>query len=326
MGQTWSVPAVGNVDPLTDGLPEWRIWTGSGYSEDPGEGTTFYMLDAVTGGVLYARNVVATACRPTSPTTRSWPRRPATTPSQLDRLPRYADPSSDKLSRLYIPDIHGRIWKFDTSSGGMVEDLGPDQPIANAVGLLKLDSGGSPQPHVYAESGNDSRVPDDRTFYAFAFRDEASDGDLSTQLHELFPPIPLVDSNGLRYRGTVQPATAFNAEGFARVFYLGTRYSGVTPDCLSRFDSILFGILGVSGGAAYDFNNDGSADLSVVITGDKATGLQAVGGQLLIGDSGGLGDPPGGPEPPPIQPSPKPPEPAEVVTNAVSAGSPVCRQ
>ena len=44
MGQTWSVPALGNVDPGL-GAPEWRLFTGSGYGDpnpNPGEGSTFY--------------------------------------------------------------------------------------------------------------------------------------------------------------------------------------------------------------------------------------------------------------------------------------------
>jgi hypothetical protein len=324
MGQTWSVPSLGNVDPLTEGLPEWRLWTGSGYSEDPNEGTTFYMLDAVTGAVLYDIDVGDGV--PTHFPDNALVASPAGYNAFMqDREPKYASPATDKISRVYIPDIHGRIWKFDASSGGMVANLTPDQPIANAVGLLKLDSGGPAEPHIYAESGNDSRVPDSNTFYAFAFRDTSAAGDYSTQLTELFPPVPLVDTNGLRYRGTVQPATAFNAEGFSRVFYLGTRYTGVTPDCLSRFDSILFGLLGVSGGAAYDFTDDGSADLSTVIEGNRAPQIQVVGGQLVIGDSGGLGDPPSAPPAPVGLPSPSAAEPAEVKTNSLSAGSPVCR-
>ena len=56
------------------------------------------------------------------------------------------------------------------------------------------------------------------------------------------------------FRGTVQPTTAFNTSGQPRIFFAGTRFNppGVV-DCLSSFDTILFAVSGIDGGAVYDF-------------------------------------------------------------------------
>jgi len=185
------------------------------------------------------------------------------------------------------------------------------------VALLNL-----PPKYVYAEAGNDSRWPEDPAapFALFAYKDPdaiASPGEIAFT-HDF------VDDNANLYRGTVQPATAFNANGKARAFYLGTRYVPPDADCLSRFDAILFGVLGITGGAAYDFGT-GTEEISTVITGARPTGIQTGGGQVIISDSGGLNDPPTPPPPPAALPAPSAPEPAKVDTKSVSAGSPVCR-
>jgi hypothetical protein len=233
--------------------------------------------------------------------------------------------SADRVSRVYIPDVHGRIWKFNTTSGGMVADEGPAQPFGVGVALLKL----SDIPHVYAAAGADERVPDDAPFKMFGYADTKDENDLDTDLTQLFfLEFPGKDpgvSEG--YRGTLQPATAFNANNppQPRVFFGGTRFNFTTEECISSFDTILFAVGGISGDAVYDFNDDGSVDLYTEVLGTRGTNLQIAGGQVIIGDSGGLGDPPGPPPPPTGNPEPQAPEPAQVITREMKPGSPVCR-
>jgi len=57
----------------------------------------------------------------------------------------------------------------------------------------------------------------------------------------------------------------------------------------------------------------------------RATNMQLGGGQLILGDSGGLGDPPGPPPQPTSNPQPKAAQPAQVITREMKPGSPVCR-
>ena len=78
LGETWSVPAIGNVDPSLPG-PEWRMWVGSGYTDVPGEGRAFYQMDVLTGDVISSYNFH-----------RRHPRRQ---PGGLEQLP--ARPSGD---------------------------------------------------------------------------------------------------------------------------------------------------------------------------------------------------------------------------------------
>ncbi len=324
MGQTWSVPAVDRVgwtDADNDGTPEepeYRMWVGSGYGDLPSEGSTFYMLDAISGDVLYALDTGDGD--PTYFPENALVASPAAF-NYFHAVPHFQllpDKSTDKTDRVYIPDIHGRLWKFNTVSGGLGASLGPTQPFGSAPAVFARNNGGPWQPHVYVEAGNDLRVPATTTFQAFAFRDGADASDLTTPLTQLFAQ-DLVDDAGNKYRGTVQPGVAVNATGDGRVFYVGTRYVAAGADCLSRFDSILFGLKAVNGGPAYDFG-------SAVITGQKATVVYVSGPEPVVGESGGLGDPPGPPPPPPNPPDPSSAEPPDVQTTALRPGSPVCRQ
>jgi hypothetical protein len=167
----------------------------------------------------------------------------------------------------------------------------------------------------------------------FGYSDQVAETDITTPLTPLFEqsfdgPVPGI-SEGTR--GTVQPATAFATDPdtpgfFGRVFFVGTRFNFTDITCISSFDTFLFGLGAVSGNAVYDFNSDGSADLSTIVQGTRATVLQTSGGQVLIGDSGGLGRAPS-PPPPPASPFPSPQaaQPAQVLTRDMKPGSPVCR-
>ncbi len=326
MGQSWSVPAVGNVDTALQGLPEWRVWVGSGFGDLPEEGATFYMLDAETGDVLYAKTVgegvstfVAENALVASPAGYN--------AFQLDD-PTVMTRSEDRVSRVYIPDVHGRIWKFNTSSGAMGADEGPSQPFGVAVALKKLNDGQGAIPHVFAAAGNDFRVPDDQPFKLFGYSDPTAETDLSAlQLQQLFEVTMPPRDPGISeaFRGTVQPATAFNDAGQGRVFFVGTRFNLTTIDCISTFDTILFGLGAISGNAVYDFNNDGTTEMSTIVLGTRATNVQTAGGQVILGDSGGLGRPPSPPPPPSTPLPPAAAQPAEVVTRDMTQGSPVCR-
>jgi hypothetical protein len=323
MGETWSVPAIGNVDPSL-GL-EWRAFTGSGYSDTPGEGSTFYALDALTGNVIQSYDL------PGGLTDYITDNALVAGPSAFN--PRAQDPPNtampdpiDRVTRVYIPDVQGRIWKYTVASADLFYDAGPTQPIANPVSLLKFDS----KPHVFAEAGNDSRVDPVVTgvpFKMFGLRDEDADEftfSLGTLLFTLdFPATP---PSNIFYRGTVQPATAFNANNQPRVFFAGTRFNPAgASTCFSSFDTILFAVSGRTGGAVYDFDNDGVADLYAEFEQNKTTGIQVTGGGLSLGESGSLGALPSPTPNPNPTPTPGAPNPAYIITNALRTGSPVCR-
>ena len=171
---------------------------------------------------------------------------------------------ADHLTRVFIPDVKGRIFKFnpltaaDGPGGGNPDpppafrDEGVLQPFGNAVALLDLGAEGD---FVYAESGNDNRVrPFPNTtppFRMFAFNDPGQDADFvtpgTTQFTQDFPS---------PFRGTVQPATVFNDTGSGRVFFAGTALVDGGATCIFRFDTFLFALGALSGSAVYDFDTD----------------------------------------------------------------------
>jgi hypothetical protein len=328
MGQTWSVPAVGNVEPNSANAPggshdaEWRAFTGSGYSEAGSEGSTFYALDVINGDVIYSQDVgdkggtffndAALAANAT-----------AYNPFLLDS-PVAQNRSQDAVTRVFIPDTHGRIWKFAVSTFGLFADEGLDQPFGDPVALLKLPSPtGGETAFVFAAAGNDNRIapPPAATppFQVFGYRDDGGDGfspEAGAKLFEIDYPTP--------FRGSSQPATFFNGTGAGRVFFAGTRFNPNTANCIATFDTILFALGAETGVAVYDFTGDGSADQYQIYT-DVKDEIRAAGGKVIISDSGSLTR---SPSPPPPGPTPAPyaDAPAVIATRMVAAGSPVCRQ
>jgi hypothetical protein len=147
-------------------------------------------------------------------------------------------------------------------------------------------------------------------------------GTLMTGFPIAFPSPP---PSHAAFRGTVQPTTAFNTSGQPRIFFAGTRFNppGIV-DCLSSFDTIIFAVSGIDGGAVYDFGS-GGLDLYTIIQGNKTTGIQAIGGSLLIGDSGSLASVPTPTPNPSPTPTPGAPRPAYIIATNQKLQSPVCR-
>jgi hypothetical protein len=343
MGETWSVPAIGfvtaanNVTARKPGGVEFVGWMGSGYSDVSTEGTTFFALDVLTGDVIGSTSQAAhTLAAGTSA---------ATIPNSLvanisafaakplsfndPASPNVSNPHTEKVTGVYFPDLHSRIWRFNPDSPAtapvLFKDVSTDgdQPVANGVALINMNSDSSfAKPHVFFEAGNDRRVPLPTStpfFRMYAYRDAGTAA-------EVFAPIDFP----LNYRGTVQPATAFNANGFGRVFYAGTKFNPAGASCASSFDSVIFALQAADGGAAYDLNASGD-DRSLVLTGQRVNAIQVVGGKLVVDMGLGAQNPP----PPPAPPVTTPPAPAasanvSVVANVPGTipfklGSSVCR-
>jgi len=362
MGQTWSVPAVGNISlpSAADPTLEWVAFVGSGYGVGPNasnEGKTFFTLKASTGqpvtvtssdGQTFPGTFGVGSGTPTYITNNALVANPAGWNAfQLDD-PTLPQRSQDKVTRVYIPDLHGRIFKFPVGSWG---DFGPTQPFANGLALLKTPD--NAHELVFAESGNDPRVPLGLTppFRAYGFEDKSpptagsplNGSNSATVISGSSFPKDLVNpgNTAIRYRGTVQPTTGFATDAslgtVGRVFFAGTRYIAdlLNNGCASTFETLLLADGALTGGAAYDFS--GNANVSgggagyATLVGNRTTGIQVVGGQVLVGQSGGLASsgsqaapapppPPGGGMPPPA-----PPTPPFLITLALRPSSAVCR-
>jgi hypothetical protein len=343
MGETWSVPAIGfataafNVTARKPAGVEFVGWMGSGYSDVSTEGTTFFALDVLTGDVIGSTSQAAhTLAAGTSA---------AAIPNSLvanisafavkplsfndPANPTVANPHTEKVTGVYFPDLHSRIWRFNPDAPAtapvLFQDVSTDgdQPVANGVALINMNSDAtSAKPHVFFEAGNDRRVaaPTASPFFRmYAYRDQGTAA-------QVFAPLDFP----VNFRGTVQPATAFNANGFGRVFFAGTKFNPAGTSCASSFDSTITALEAATGGAAYDLNLSGD-DRSITLTGQRVNAIQVVGGKLVVDMGLGAQNPP----PPPAPPVSMPPAPAasanvSVVANVPGTipfklGSSVCR-
>ena len=219
MGQTWSVPAVGNVsatDTCDDGsTAEWRVFTGSGYGNaGTDEGKRFYQLDAVTGDICKSSLVPgrsgfnagipdnALVAGPSGYNPRA-----QDAPARLDARPQgHASRASTS------PTCTAGSGATRRSSGNLLYDAGANQPFGSSLALMKIQN----TPSVFGEAGNDSRIPDsDGPFNMYGSRTRprtrafTPGGTLITGFPIAFPSPP---PSNTAFRGTVQPTAAFNTQ------------------------------------------------------------------------------------------------------------------
>jgi hypothetical protein len=302
MGQTWSVPAVGYVGRGTvrsddtnnpPGLAtrttrkpsgvDFVLFMGSGYG-GPGEGTTFYSLDALTGDAIASKDVEQVVQSSFTELTRSglpYANALVANPVVFNRSRFIYSPGGVKspnvaaarATRVYIGDLFGRLWKFLPAAPTQAipaADLGSDQPVATAASLLGLPANDpASKPYVYVTSGNDNRATG--SFHNFGFLDNGDEtsylvsAPVTANGVKTYPPMvsqfTITFESG--FKGTVQPATAYSetSAGLGRVFFGGTRFNAPnTPNappvppypCRSSFDSILYAVGAETGLAAYD--------------------------------------------------------------------------
>jgi hypothetical protein len=265
MGETWSIPVVAYVDktnPIYNGL-DYVLYMGSGYSSVPGEGTTFYTLDALSGKVVATADVGsrAGAAYPNALVSNAVGFNPKIF-SPLTTV----HPAASQVKRVYIGDVHGRLWKFLTARPDValpLADLGADQPVGVAVSLIGMPpQPGTPVPNIFVTSGADKRAAG--PFLMFAFRDNGTDTDTAIgaggagcvdpsapcqgTVTTYLPAVRLFTrffdqgtpegscgyTTEAVFRGTVQPAAAFECSAVSvgtcttpvgRVFFAGTRLS-----------------------------------------------------------------------------------------------------
>jgi hypothetical protein len=371
MGETWSTPTISFVRKLpttrkpcagtstagqacvdqSGGGVEFVAFVGSGYG-DGTEGTTFHTLDVLTGDVVATANVGSRSPAPTGAYANALVAAPsAFTPTEFSTTPPH--PANSPATRVYIGDLHGRLWKFLTTRPGQAiqfADLGADQPVATPVALLAINS----KPFIFVTTGNESRANPTTSgqFKNFAFRDDQLDTDFSSPATlascGATDTLPCLFDKTFepQFRGTVQPATVFGRDATGqlagRVFYVGTRFVPPPPEstlstrvppypCKSRFDSILFALGAESGLAAFDLNTSASQDEFTILDNSRIVGASVIvgpagQGAMLNLDEGLAGT--GAPANEPPAKGTRPPDPAgrPVFTSLLRQASTVCRQ
>jgi hypothetical protein len=323
MGETWSVPAVAWVNKLktarkdctttagtqpTDPGPlvckdqtrregvEYVAFVGSGYGA-AGEGTTFFTLDVLTGDVIASATVPAAAGAPSGGYENALVASPSTFAAAQFAVTGAPNIAGAKTTRIYIGDLHGRVWKFLAAKPDvpiLLKDFGVNQPIATPVTLnvLQKTSGTltTTYPAVFVATGNDLRAEwnDSDRFKISGVMDIVTSDIDTTPPDPADPALTLfIRDLEQEFRGTVQPAAAFATNGPV-VFFGGTRFvpppplsplstlpTTSDPTCRSRFDSIIYVLKGETGSAAFNLNASGD-DAFVTFDNSKIAAISVV--------------------------------------------------
>lgn len=305
MGLTFSVPGVGRVTKsAANNNVEFIAYTGSGYSDKSNEGRRIYALNLRTGEVIHSFDPGNATTNPSYPPNAVVAGPSVFIPTQLETST-VGNPYGELATRMFVPDLHGRIWRFDTENWNATTaaapffDFGPAHPIGVPLALLNYKNTAAGDtvnmPYIFGETGNDQRTQPPPAFKLFALR-ERSDGTAERAFPDVTLPAEATsprDPTLVYYRGTAQPATAFNKNGFGRVFYLGTVFK---PCVDPPFESALFALTAATGEAAYDLNNGDDKRIDVP---DLLLSTPLIAKDGLVA-SGGLAvaqppPPPGGP-------------------------------
>jgi hypothetical protein len=311
MGETWSVPSVASVEASRNVTPrksegvEFVAYVGSGYSEVTTEGKRYYALDLLTGDVIASANVGnrATGLHPFENALVSGP--VVFNELTLSNRDTAVNPFETVSTRVYFNDIHGRLFRVMTDDPATVAQIADVNDNANTVLhplgvppslVFYADAGGTELPHIYVESGNDNRIFSPEAvpattppfkIWGLVDADLPSDPDSTDGVAGPVRVIFTRDFPNL-YRGTTQPATAFNEGGLARVLFAGTRYNPPGTQfapppypCRSSFDSILFVLGAGTGNAAFDLNASGQDEYIEYIQ-QQIKSVQVVGGQAIV--------------------------------------------
>jgi hypothetical protein len=253
MGETWSMPtpALVNKDKKntlyvtsrrSDGI-DFALFMGSGYG-DPNaavrQGTTHYALDGLSGDVIAAVDVNDAADSAGYGLVRSglaYPNALVANSVSFNRsrftsaiAPQDAyvkNPHSWEFEteRVFIADLHGRLWKFLTEFPNLAipaSDLGADQPVGTAVALLsehqdpKNPDPKTMIPDIFVTSGAERRAAG--PFRIFSIVDRGTDTSTTTTgTQTSTPPGP----NGEQFT-TIKPVEP----RFVQTFEEGDPYSG----------------------------------------------------------------------------------------------------
>jgi hypothetical protein len=348
LGETWSVPAVARVDPATHvtsrgRAAEFAMFMGSGYSDVSAEGKTFYVLDALTGDVIRSfalpDGTVAQAgltlpnAVPASPAIYTVETTTGLSPSGLNYV---TNPVEASAKDVYFGDLHSRIWRYSLANpllppvamANLSLSGDGDQPFANGLALLEYLK----TPQIFASGGRDSRVnlrTSPPRFRMYGYNDGPS-GNPAGALTQLF-----ARDFPLNYRGNSAPAAGFvggdtdhnpatpDLAAAPIVFFTGLSFAGGSDPaqpCLSRFDSVLFALQGITGLAALDLNSTSSLesdDAYATIQGQVLQNPHITTEGTLVVDRG-LGAQAAPPPPAPPQTQPLPPQ--TVTTTLVVPG------
>jgi hypothetical protein len=298
LGETWSVPVIGNVDTRTspaqtdNRVDQWVLFAGGGYgcdnSNDEGQ---FLFAFRIEDGFVYHRAQVSNA--PGAAISHN--ALPAT-PTLYNPHAQESTNFKDWVTRVYIPDLHGRVWKLNTLdvnpglwTFNIFAEMGADQPIVAAVTTL-VDSFDPNRVYVMAGSGGDRRAPVPPGGFKFrTWVDRDAEGSNTTQYAANDPPLSEVVffPEERMFVPAVTIGRVNQTEG-ALVFFAASRENFDLVNCAVRFTSTLYTRTITGGQPGFDLESSRVGQDYASLGETKAQGLFARDGNLYVSESGGL--------------------------------------
>ena len=305
VGQTWSDPAIGQVQ---DQASPYVMLSGSGFLPYSVQqqanrggivgGTTFYLFNAETGIVLDSKDVGSDgqyeqqdncAGVNTLPTPSSDCRQ---FKNALHSDPVATGPSDSRfITKAYIGDLDGRLWRFNiqldgsnvpqfTPGAGNPTKLYDDalkQPIFASMATVNV---GGTQQYIFTGTGADL-LPANAVSEQYRLLGILDNGATGTKTFEI--DLNKVDGNNGDEKVTTFPAVAGDI-----VFFTTTTFNPASP-CVLPTASLY--ALTFIGGPAYDTNNDGkftNQDSTLVqsVAGVRGTAPFIVDQHLVFGTGG----------------------------------------
>jgi len=171
MGETWSVPAIGNVS--LGGIGTWVAFMGSGYDtwdEGTASGDYFYAVDIATGAII--KSIQAKK--------NPEPASPFGIVNSIPGSVNIADRNVDGLDDyVYFGDLLGRLWRVDLTGGAVnqwkVDVIFNDpyyHPIITKPAIYV--SSADLTIHLFFGTGGDDRAPTTSYYSFIALKDSIS--------------------------------------------------------------------------------------------------------------------------------------------------------
>ena len=298
LGETWSTPVLGNVlissgaSPTDNDVDQWLVFAGGGYGCDnaENEGQHLFAFRA-EDGFIYNRETVSNDPSSAVPY-NALPARPTLfNPHEED----VAD-FNDRVTRVYIPDVQGNVWKLDTSDPdpanwtfGVFAEMGGDHPITAPVTVLN-DVFEPNRVFVMTGSGGDRRAdvpPEGFKFHTWIDKD--ADGANTLQYAE-GAEVPFEQLFLVGERQSEQSVTAgqIGDDDRAVVFFVAFEESFDVAACTVSFRSTLYAVGIESGMTEFDLDETQEGEISTDLGEGKAF-LFARDGNVYVTKSGGLG-------------------------------------
>jgi hypothetical protein len=279
VGETWSDPAVGQIVNATG---PFAVLTGSGFlrrsiQEQANRGGTvagthFYVLDVETGAVFASRSVgsdgLAEHVDDCAAVNNCMQVKNALQADPVATGP----PDSRHITKAYIGDLDGRIWRFDLAldtlgapeipaAPTLLHDAGAAHPMFTSMATINV---GNALQYLFQGTGSDL-LPSNGVNVAYKLLVVLDNGGSGSNT----ATIPLEKTDNL---AGDEKVAAFPAVAGDIVFF-ATNTSKPTEPCLGA-DGNLYAFTFI-GGPAYDTNNDGKLSNSDGPRVRTATGARA---------------------------------------------------